>query len=291
MTTHDKGASHRPLTGLQEYMNQIRLRPITRNAPRIEAPLRDIMKNSRRLTSDNNDVLEFIGDRAVNLVSALLVEKVKLSNANHQAVSKKICTNDTFGRLAFCLNFHKDAKFDECDAREVQDWNPFCGNAPPKVLADLFEAYAGAVYIQHGLPRLRRWLEDLLEPLILVATADHWLSASPESFFGAPMQYKPPYDPVVETRRQSMLLDYMEFKMNHLTRHGKPLKNALPQEVKFNFDSKGCLKDPSGERLEVATHFINMTICKITINTWPGYVRARSKGPHLFTVSCPAARR
>lgn len=42
-------------------------------------------RNSKKLTQDNNDLLEFIGDRVVNLACALMVEQVKFSS-EHQMV-------------------------------------------------------------------------------------------------------------------------------------------------------------------------------------------------------------
>jgi hypothetical protein len=42
-------------------------------------------RNSKKDTQDNNDLLEFIGDRVVNLACALMVEKVKYSS-DHQMV-------------------------------------------------------------------------------------------------------------------------------------------------------------------------------------------------------------
>ncbi|OCH92748.1 hypothetical protein OBBRIDRAFT_811482 [Obba rivulosa] len=237
MMLHNAQIDCRPLTGLQDYLNQVRHRPSTRNVPQLEAALMERAKNSRHRTPNNNDLLEFIGDRAVNLIGALLVEKVKLSKANHKAVRQVICTNDTFGRLAFYLNFHKGAEMDERDAQDVDDWNPLSGVHPPKVLADLFEAYAGAVYIQHGWTKLERWLRELLDPIVMVATGDHWLSSSPQQIFGDPICQKVSHNPSLETTNQGKLLDYIEFKKGFLAKHGQPLLEALPQNVKFSFDT------------------------------------------------------
>lgn len=71
------------LTDLQDYFNQANNRPHTRDIPRLSENLLKRARNGISHSQDNNDLLEFIGDRAVNLASALLIENVKLSKAHH----------------------------------------------------------------------------------------------------------------------------------------------------------------------------------------------------------------
>jgi hypothetical protein len=60
-------------------------------------------RNSKKAAQDNNDLLEFIGDRVVNLACALMVEKVKYS-ADHQMVR---CFSVSSIHFLTCLSFHK----------------------------------------------------------------------------------------------------------------------------------------------------------------------------------------
>lgn len=71
------------LTYLQDFLNQNKNRPSIRDIPSLNNRLLKRARNCIRFSVDNNDLLEFIGDRAVNLVTALLVEKVKLSKSHH----------------------------------------------------------------------------------------------------------------------------------------------------------------------------------------------------------------
>ena len=63
-------------------------------------------RNSKKDTQDNNDLLEFIGDRVVNLACALMVEKVKYSS-DHQMVCR--CTISVSEIIFFltCLSLLK----------------------------------------------------------------------------------------------------------------------------------------------------------------------------------------
>ncbi|KAH9942047.1 ribonuclease III domain-containing protein [Amylocystis lapponica] len=276
--------SSRDLTDVQDYLNQVKNRPHIRNVPSLNKDLLIRARNGIRHSVDNNDLLEFIGDRALNLIGALLVERDKLSKAHHTAVRQVVCNNDTFGRLGFYLKLHAHAHLSAQDNKIIDSWNPLCPEAPPKVLADLFEAYAGAVYIQHGWQRLSSWLSALLEPIVRRATGDYWLSARPEQIFGIPAH--PAHTlPCPETRSQGTLLDYVVFKRNWLAEQGTNAVRALPRGTRFRFEKKGWLCAPDCERLEVAVHLINMWICRIVIGLWPEYHQATSKAAHILSVS------
>lgn len=73
----------RSLTHLQDFLNMHKNRPNIHDVPPLNDQLLKRARNCVPHSLDNNDLLEFIGDRAVNLASALLVEKVKLSKSHH----------------------------------------------------------------------------------------------------------------------------------------------------------------------------------------------------------------
>ncbi|KAJ7028687.1 hypothetical protein C8F04DRAFT_1237358 [Mycena alexandri] len=63
------------------------------------------------------------------------------------------------------------------DARAIRNWSPRRKrNPPPKVLADIFESFVGAYWLERGWPALLSWLEPFLKPLVEIATEDFLLS-------------------------------------------------------------------------------------------------------------------
>lgn len=79
------------LTALQHYFGLVSNRPHPKDVPYISEPLLSKTRNSKRNSPENNELLEFVGDRCVNLVAALLVDKVRVS-WKHHLVGHVICT-------------------------------------------------------------------------------------------------------------------------------------------------------------------------------------------------------
>ncbi|KII91832.1 hypothetical protein PLICRDRAFT_80058, partial [Plicaturopsis crispa FD-325 SS-3] len=211
-----------PLTCLQDYLNQVSYRPRIKDIPSLNTELLERARNCIKHSRNNNDLLEFLGDRVLNLVCALIVEKASIGREHHQNVRQVICSNDTFARLAFYLRLHEHAKMDPSDTRELDEWNPLLSTPPPKSLADLFESYAGAVYLQHGWPKCQRWLQTLFAPIAAVATAEWW--NSPVSTRNrSSTRYLP-----VETAIQRQVSAYLYYKRDFLTEHGKKSLSGLP---------------------------------------------------------------
>ncbi|CAL1709610.1 unnamed protein product [Somion occarium] len=269
---------------VHDYLSKTRTSMLLRDVPNLPTNLLARARGARTNSDENNDLLEFIGDRALNLAVAILVEKNKINRAHHSTVRRVVCSNDTIGRLAFCLRFHVQANTDAQDRFSIDEWHPLSNDHPPKVLADLFEAYVGAVFVQHGWSILERWLNKLFTPIVKAATGDFWLSVSPEQLFG--ISSKTPKIKVMapETKSQGKLLAYIEFKRDVLTAQGKLAVSALPPGTKYRFDQRTLrLQDPDAERVEVAVHLINMWICQIVINFWPEYHTARARAAHMLS--------
>ena len=106
---------------------------------------------SREFGGKNNEVLEFIGDSVLQLlVTELLVQHFpgesegNLSQMRHKLVNNLVlaeCSRDV--RLGIFLRLGRGEERNGGRERE-------------KILANLFEACLGAVYIQHGLPLARQ---------------------------------------------------------------------------------------------------------------------------------------
>lgn len=152
------------------------------------------------------------------------------------------------------------------------------------MLADLFEAYAGAILIQHGWNRLRYWLERVFKPIIKLATADYWFANSGERIFGEPVRRRWRNEQL-EPRIENKLLDYINFKCGFMESKGRDVVDMLPSKTLFRFDKMGYLQEPDCDRVEVAIHLVNMWVCRIIIQLWPEYHFARAKAAHMLTVS------
>ncbi|KAA1474402.1 hypothetical protein DENSPDRAFT_824273 [Dentipellis sp. KUC8613] len=274
-------ADSRSLTCLQDFLNLVKNRPKLSDIPSLPEPLLLRTRNSRRHAPNNNDLLEFLGDRCVNLATALLVDAVRVNKDHHMAVRRVICNNDTFGRLSFHLHLHEHAALDAPDRAELDKWNPLSTDSPPKVLADLFEAYAGAVYLQHGWKKLFRWLRALFEPIVKVATRDFWYRDLPRGI----ESWHVNSGGEVKAHLQSKFLDYLGFKGDFLAEKGRALRSALPADTGFVFSQEGMLQEPHCDEIEVAAHLVCMWICKTFMRLWPRYHQATAKAPHLATVS------
>src|SRR5882757_4733722 len=71
------------LSNLQDHLSLSSNRPRARDIPTLSKALRAQATNCVRFSAENNDLLEFLGDRLVNLITALIVEEVKLDKCHH----------------------------------------------------------------------------------------------------------------------------------------------------------------------------------------------------------------
>lgn len=182
------------------------------------------------------------------------------------------------------MHLHDKAEIDTQDQLAIEQWMPQSPDHPPKVLADLFEAYAGAVYIQSGWNKLESWLRKLFSPIIRSVTGHYWVTSSPTQIFGQPTHAITSRVTVPETRSRGKLLDYVEFKRDSLRIQGLHAIDTLPESTKFRFDAEGRLREPDIGRVEVAIHLLNMWICQVVIKLWPEYHAATARAAHMLSV-------
>lgn len=152
------------------------------------------------------------------------------------------------------------------------------GVRPPKVLADLFEAVIGAVFLQHGFSRLDNWLRTIFEHILNAATQDYRYSPTrtlafyrdhrTSTFSGA-------------SHLQRRLVDYICLERGFFEDRLSDTLYTLPKNTTFGFDEHEYLEEPDSGRLEVAAHFLNLCICHTIIRIWPQYGYAKAKGAHL----------
>ena len=71
------------LSNLQDHLSLVSNRPRACDIPTLSRKLHVQANNCIRFSEKNNDLLEFLGDRLVNLVAALIVEEVKVDKCHH----------------------------------------------------------------------------------------------------------------------------------------------------------------------------------------------------------------
>jgi len=108
--------------------------------------------------SPDNEFLEYIGDSILNMCSALLLKKMypnlrvgpatKIRSLIVQ--NSNIATIATHYRLPALLRMHPSQAVALRASMHVQ--------------ADLFEAYVGGLFVEHGMEKVKEWLFEVLEP-------------------------------------------------------------------------------------------------------------------------------
>ena len=81
--THMASTTATGLSNLQDHLSLVSNRPLARAIPILNNALRAQATNCIRFSVENNDLLEFLGDRLVNLITALIVEEVKVDKCHH----------------------------------------------------------------------------------------------------------------------------------------------------------------------------------------------------------------
>lgn len=168
---------------------------------------------------------------------------------------------------------------DDINLKRVADWSPRYHTSPPKDLADLFEAYVGAVYEEHGWDVTKDWLETLLKPLIGKATEDYLERPRTTPERGVYVSH----ELLDDLEHQEKIYDYLEFRAKNFVTVAEPALCALPQSTKFVFGANGDIGNDR-DMVEVATHLVKFWVCQIFMSLYPENRKALFKGPHLASV-------
>lgn len=200
-----------------------------------------------------------------------------------KVVGRTLSNNDTLGRLAHQLQLHKTATLDVGVREDLDGWSSQQTHPPPKVLADLFEAYAGAVYEEHGWDVTTNWLVALFSPLIGKATQDYLnlKQQTPMTYLHRDLYVS--HDLLDNLEHQEKFHDYLEFRADKFMTAAEPALSALPQSTKFVFGANGGIGNDR-DRVEIASHLVKFWICEIFMALYPENREALLKGPHLISV-------
>lgn len=115
--------------------------------------------NESKKNEDSNERLEFLGDSILSfVVSKYLYEKYPAFNEGTLTnLRSKLVNTKTLAEIAKGLNFGKNLKLsrgeEESKGRENQS-----------ILANCFEAYIGALFIDQGIEKVRDFLDEVLLP-------------------------------------------------------------------------------------------------------------------------------
>ncbi|KAJ6588316.1 hypothetical protein B0H19DRAFT_203243 [Mycena capillaripes] len=272
------------MTLLQDYLDSVKhgSLPLAALSPNLFRQATNSVKHS----TDNNDMLEFIGDRCVNLACAIIVETMKVCPDQQIFVGRKICDNDTLGRIAWWFHLDKYAALSPEDTHAVQSWRPRRRrDTPPKVLADLFESFVGAYCLERGWPALLSWLTPFFKPLVEIATEDfmqcHRYTCKAPPYVSNWWRHQDTAS--ISQEVYHLLVQFLDYEQRSLASMGRVALEAVPLSTKFIFSSAGELVNDC-DRVEVAHHLISQWICSVYVSIFPESRRATANAAHLATV-------
>lgn len=198
-----------------------------------------------------------------------------------QRVVRALCTNDTFGRIAYSLGLHRKAALTASEKADIDAWDPHSPGRPPKVLADLFEAYVGALYHERGMPAVKKWLDRLFDSLDSAASKDlaSELRTAPETPSGSRTRGGNCW---VTQEEIELLEDFIWEKRDDLRRRCSGFLDSLPKDFFIVTN-----KTPDSLRLELGDALLKLFIANQIVLQWPWYFHALNGAPHTATVSSP----
>lgn len=136
--------------------------------------------------------LEFLGDAVLELVSSDYIYKSKRLSEGEMSKKRSlyVCENALY-EYAKLLDFPKYVKVGK--GEEAQG-----GRYRKATLADMFESFLGAVYLDQGYPKAREIVYDVVIPFI---------EDKPETFF---MDYKSNLQEMVQTTKKSVTYELVK---------------------------------------------------------------------------------
>ncbi|CAK5263690.1 unnamed protein product [Mycena citricolor] len=227
-------------------------------------------------SSGANDLLEFVGDRVLNLACALIVDELKVCQEQFIFVIRKISNNDTLGRIAFSLRFDTYAELSPENEHAIDSWALSSKKeAPPKALADLFESFIGAFYMQHGWFSLVEWLRLCFKPLAELATEDYFRLESTTIPAHVATWWRRHGQNVSQPVSRAFY-KYLHGNQPQLSHLVETVVDAIPLSTKLIFSKTGELLNDC-DKAEVGYQLMCHWICLVFMNMLP-------------TMACPHLR-
>ncbi|KZS96625.1 hypothetical protein SISNIDRAFT_406986 [Sistotremastrum niveocremeum HHB9708] len=243
--------------------------------PPLPVHLAEIVLNPIRGTLANNDLHEFLGDRVMRVFVVKISEQYAKSVSHLTRVTQTLCTNDTFGRLAYSLGLHTHAKLTPSQQESIKAWNPSSWESPPKVLADLFEALIGGIYSTYGMRGIREWLEAFFDSL----DSDTWKDLS------LPVHVVPVQEPRPKSRKETWITSVeQDLLVNWIRANSSSIwvqATHFLDELRPGFSVHSTTYPL---KAEVGDAHLRLFICNEIIRRYPWYLQAASGASHLATV-------
>ncbi|KAG6876977.1 hypothetical protein C0992_011160 [Termitomyces sp. T32_za158] len=224
--------------------------------------------NAQKYTPGNNDVLEFLGDRVVNLACALMASKISHSPDQQTLFARKLSNNDTLGRIAHQLRLpqHASVRLDSADRRAADAWSACRSGSPPKLFADLFESYMGALFLRHGWHYTHAWLKKVYEPIVAAAARDAFSTTevAPSLWCISDAQPWP-------QQIQRAFEEFIDERKAEMQEAIKVVMQSLPRP------------EVSSGKKEVGMQLLKLWICELAFRVYPEMHSARDRGAHFLS--------
>ncbi|KAG5652513.1 hypothetical protein H0H81_004785 [Sphagnurus paluster] len=225
--------------------------------PALPGPTLQHARNANRFTPGNNDVLEFIGDRVVNLGCALIAV-----GARHTPGERT-------------LNLHAHASLSPADAHAIQNWSPASSSStPPKVLADLLEAYIGALYTSSDWGPTYTCLRAVYAPVLAAAARDVIFTAAPRAHI-VPPRWRAPDALPWSAYIQHVFLAFIRTR-------AEQMRTSWEAALGVRKNARAVLL--GGEDEEIGEQALKLWVCDAAMQTVPTLVVGDARGPHFLTM-------
>ena len=114
-----------------------------------------------RRTSESYELLEFLGDSIILVhVVSMLVQLYPASRVGLLSKAKsQIVSGETLSNIAFDLKLDKYIRIDPSISKSGK-------NISPGIMADILEAFVGAIYIDLGFMKVKKFLDKILKDAI-----------------------------------------------------------------------------------------------------------------------------
>lgn len=118
---------------------------------------RSYINENPKYISGHNERLEFLGDAVLELlVSEYLYLKYKdIAEGELTSIRSAMVNTHTLAKISNLLDFNKFIKLSKGESKDT-------GKARMSILADTFEAFLGAIYLDMGLLECKKFLESNL---------------------------------------------------------------------------------------------------------------------------------
>ncbi|KZT37846.1 hypothetical protein SISSUDRAFT_1047937 [Sistotremastrum suecicum HHB10207 ss-3] len=203
----------------------------------------------------SNKLLELWGDAIMHYAVPRVNEEYGKSRKHHAEGSRRLQQNHVFAHFAVEINLlnNPHIHISEEDRLEIAMFDPNSDQDPPKILANLFEAFVGGLWWSGGLAAVFGWLNPILKALQSCANRRDLETSKDQT---RPFGFKTFYDAECIDK----LISYISSHKRQFRKLGTRLRHALPKQEAMLFDSQGVLRPGFSHTAETAEGLIRVNI-------------------------------